>query len=226
MNNIDYIKLMLKKNDIILIDTSSIMDYEGFKKLVCQIESPLIEVNKKITVPKIVWTELIKHLNSFNEEKINRAKQAIEIITEHRNIFILEDDGLYYEKTAKTFADAELLSELMKNKVLFNQLLITNDKKLSQDAFNLNNQESFKGRRIHVCFITSSGNLKTCECSNFSKTNKNLVGRKENIVVRSSLPEKGESNFSKTAINIAAFVTGILIGKNYNRLLTLLKIGL
>ncbi len=226
MNNLDYIKSVLKKNDVILIDTSSAMDYKGFKKLVDQIELPLIENNKNIIVPKVVWMELIRHLNSSNEEKKVKASHAIYIINEHRNIFMLEDDNLDYDKMIKTFADAELLSDLIKNKVMYNQLLITNDKKLSIDAFNLNNQESCKGRKINVCYITNSGNLKTCECVYNKKATLEPAIEEKNLDVKTSLSDKEEALLTKVGLPLIAFIAGLVLGKNHKLILKLVEIGL
>ena len=57
-----------------------------------------------------------------------------------------------------------MLSELTVNKIEYGQLLITNDKKLSRDAYGLNNQESCKGHRIMVCYVNRAGELQMCEC--------------------------------------------------------------
>jgi len=223
MNNLDYAKSVFRKNEVIIIDTSATMDYEGFKKLVDQIELPLIEINKKIIVPKVVWMELMRHLNSNNEEKVVKARNAIGIINEHRNIFLLEDENLDYEKIVKAFADAELLSDLIKNKVMYNQLLITNDKKLSIDAFNLNNQESCKGRRIYVCYISNSGDLQACECVHNYKATLEPTIEKTNLDVKTLLSEKKESKFTKVGLLIFVFIAGVVIGKNHDQII---KFGL
>jgi len=226
MNNLDYAKSIFKKNEVIIIDTSATMDYEGFKKLVDQIELPLIEINKKIFVPKVVWMELMRHLNSNNEEKVVKARNAIGIINEHPNIFLLEDENLDYEKMVKAFADAELLSDLIKNKAMYNQLLITNDKKLSIDAFNLNNQESCKGRRIYVCYISSSGDLQACECTHNNKATQEPTIEKTSIDVNALVSEKKESMFTKVGILIVVFVAGVVIGKNHDQILKHVRLGL
>lgn len=226
MNNLDYAKSILKNNDVIVIDTSSIMDYEGFKKLVEQIELPLLEINKNIIAPKVVWLELMRHLNSDNEDKKIKTRHAIDTIYKHRNIFMLEDENLNYDKMIKAFADAELLSELIKNKVMYNQLLITNDKKLSIDAYNLNNQESCKGRRVNVCYITKNGHLKTCECVHNNKPIKEPVIERTHQNFDTYKSVEKEFKLIKVGLPVVAFITGTLIGKNHKQLLNLLKIGL
>lgn len=214
------------KNDVILIDTSAIMDFEGFKKLVEQIELPLLEINKNIIVPKVVWMELMRHLNSNNEDKKIKARYAIDIIYKHRSIFLLEDEDLDYEKMVKVFADAQLLSDLIKNKVMYNQLLITNDNKLSIDAYNLNNQESCKGRRVNVWYITNSGNLKTCECVHNNKPIIEPVIERANLDFDTSMSVEKEFKLIKVGLPLVAFITGTLIGKNHKQLLKLIKVGL
>ena len=215
-------KKILSVNDVILIDTSAIMDYEGLRKLVDDIELPLMEMKKKIIVPKVVWMELNRHINSTNNDKQAKACHALDIICMHPNIFLIGDDNLDQEEMMRAFADAELLSQLTKNKAQYGQLLITNDKKLSRDAFDLNNLESCMGHRINVCYIANNGFLGECKYARFDKKTEQDEKLIEKVVYISR-PQKNESWLPKVAIPIASLVVGISIGKYSSQIIKFIK---
>lgn len=224
MKNVEYTKSVLMKNDIIIIDTSATMNYERFDKLVTQIGSLITKIDKKIIVPKAVWKELIRHQNSNINEKRIKAERAIDIISLHRNIFLLEDEIMDSNEIVKTFADVELLSTLTKNKIMHKQLLITNDKKLSTDAFKLNLQESCFGRKIEVCYITCSGTLNMCECAHVKKENINSPKVQKRIKMSNhSSNTHGKHRTKKIGVHLATFATGICIGKYHSQLLKFIK---
>ena len=83
---------------------------------------------------------------------------AIELLALNKAIFQVENVPLTAEEIAHTFADAQLLAELTLHRSDYNQLLITNDRKLSCDAYDLNQQQSCKGRKVLVCYITGAVN--------------------------------------------------------------------
>ena len=83
----------------------------------------------------------------------------------NKSVFQVDSAPLTDDEIAHAFADAQLLSELTLHKSDCHQLLITNDRKLSCDAFELNQQQSCKGRRILVCYVNGWGELQCCECA-------------------------------------------------------------
>ncbi len=218
MNNADYTKKLLLENEIIIIDTSAVMDYEELYQLVTRIECLLLEFSKKIVVPRVVWIELMRHINSKKQDKREKALRAVDILCMRPDIFEIESEYFDPKEMLKTFADAELLSELTRKKVQYHQLLITNDKKLSKDAFNLNNQESCHGHQIVVCYLSRAGKLKTCDC--VFKDNEPIVQEtkiKENVkIVHVKDESKKQYLIPGICISVASMATGIAIGK-YNK---------
>lgn len=170
MNNTQYIEKIITSVDRILVDTSTLMT-NGFQQFIFNNKKSLIMGQKKIIIPKAVYTELARHMISDNSEKSSRAMAAAELMSLNKDVFQIENISLSQEDIAHTFADAQLLSELTLHKSDYNQLLITNDKKLSCDAFDLNQQQSCKGRKILVCYINWYGEMQCCECARQSANN-------------------------------------------------------
>lgn len=126
---------------------------------------------KRIIVPKAVYTELARHMGSEDEKKSALAMDAVDLMALNKDIFQVENAPLSEDEIAHAFADAQLLSELTLHRSDYNQLLITNDCKLSCDAFDLNQQQSCKGRRVIVCYINYYGELQCCDCARPSTYN-------------------------------------------------------
>ena len=164
MNNTQYIEKTIASVDRILVDTSTLMT-NGFRQFISNNKQCFISGNKKIIIPKSVYTEIARHIGSDNYEKSERAMDAIELMSLNKEIFQIESVPLTDEEIAHAFADAQLLSELTLHKSNYNQLLITNDRNLSCDAFDLNQQQSYKGRKVFVCYINFLGEMWCCECA-------------------------------------------------------------
>ena len=164
MTNKQYVEKIITSVDRILVDTSTLMTH-GFQQFIGNNKERLISGGKSIIVPKSVYTEIARLLDSEEPEKSAAAMSAVELLALNKNIFQVESAPLTEEEIAHAFADAQLLSELTLHKSDYNQLLITNDRKLSCDAFELNQQQSCKGRRILVCYINWCGELQCCECA-------------------------------------------------------------
>ena len=97
--------------------------------------------------------------------KTSHAARALDLLSNHVDIFEGRDENLREEEALKAFADSELLAELTLNRTACGQLLITNDRRLSEDAYKLNDQTSCRGRKVMVCFINKFGELRKCECT-------------------------------------------------------------
>lgn len=163
MTNSQYIEKMITSVERILVDTSTLMT-RGFQQFIGNNKELLLSGNHKITVPKAVYTELARHMDSSNGNKSSLALAAIELMALNKDIFQVESVPLTDEEIAHAFADAQLLSELTLHRSDCNQLLITNDRKLSCDAYDLNLQQSCKGRKVLVCYINWCGEMQCCEC--------------------------------------------------------------
>lgn len=164
MTNVQYIEKILSSVDRIIVDTSTLMT-RGFQQFIHNNKDRFLVDDKKIIVPKAVYTELVRHLSSTDKEKRECAMGAINLLTHNKSIFCIESAPLSEDEITHAFADAELLSELTLYRQNCNQLLITNDRRLSCDAFDLNQQQSCKGRRILVCYVNWCGELQCCDCA-------------------------------------------------------------
>ena len=159
----DYIRSMVSSNEAIYIDTASLMDVENLELFIENAEWVLLNEHRKIIVPRAVCLELTRHLGSQNPVKKDKAVRVLEMLGSHGDIFEVCDEDIR-EEALKAFADSELLAELTLNRTACGQLLITNDRRLSEDAYKLNDQVSCRGHKVMVCFINRFGELCKCEC--------------------------------------------------------------
>ena len=167
MTNSQYTEKTLASVQRILVDTSTLMT-SGFQRFISNNKELLVTGNQKIIVPKAVYTELARHMGSEDAEKCDRAMAAVDLLALNKDVFQVESVPLSEDEIAHAFADAQLLSELTLHRSAYNQLLITNDRKLSCDAFDLNQQQSCKGRKVLVCYINWCGELQCCDCARLS----------------------------------------------------------
>jgi len=137
MTNSQYTEKTLASVQRILVDTSTLMT-PGFQRFISTSKDLLVTGNQKIIVPKAVYTELARHMGSEDSEKCDRAMAAVDLMALNKDVFQVESAPLSEDEIAHAFADAQLLSELTLHRSEYNQLLITNDRKLSCDAFDLN----------------------------------------------------------------------------------------
>ena len=168
MTNTEYMQKMAIVNDYIYVDTSALMDADWLRLFSEKAEPVFKAAGKCITIPPAVRSELIRHLDSPDFEKKCRAETAIAILAEHKELFQATGGQLDDEEITKAFADMELLATLMLNRRGNRQLLITNDRNLSKDAYDLNDQQSCQGGRISVCYINHYGELQMCDCVTLS----------------------------------------------------------
>lgn len=214
-------EFLMSKNTIYL-DTSAAMHFSGFGMFVQQIENALVSANKKIKVLKVVWLELIRNYNSKNKQKAEAANQAISIISNHRNIFDIEESEIFQYEMEHAFADKVLLSSIMLEKTDSSILLITNDKMLSKDALEINHQSSCRGYKVSTCYITESGSLQP----GFSKKEDNKSDCKfeepENRVVKNE-NEPSEKKWETLVIPMGTLLVGFAIGRYGNQFIKYVK---
>ena len=192
-----------------MLDTSVAMD-NNFEKLVAVLEMPLMESRKKIIVKNAVWAELLRHLDSRDVVKRQRATTAVQIIGMHYNIFDIDDSDVNSEKIIRAFADVEFLADLMLHKSRYSQALLTNDKKLSKDVIKLNEQESCFGKQISVYNLNNSGDIVLYSYEATKERSEKGEDKRTHI--------KEERNERSNIIPIlgsstAALVVGVIIGK-------------
>jgi len=150
---------LLHDNDLIYIDTASLMNPINLHHFLANYEEDFTSSQKMIIVSEAVCQELLRHINSNNEDKADKAIQALNLIRENNNIFSLEQSNFSPEEIQHAFADQELLVRLSMERRFKRQLLITNDRSLSKDAYDLNMFQSCKGKKISICYVNYYGYL-------------------------------------------------------------------
>lgn len=220
----NYLKYLLGTCDDIYIDTSTLMNVEALRRFVESGKEEFLNSDNKIIVTAAVLSELKNHQQyDSNADKRERAIVAFELINTYPDIFKFEKE----EESIKSdyaFADRDFLSRLTLNKSSRRQLLITNDRKLGQDAYRINEQESNKGCRIMICYINFYGGICRCTCTKDEERNLQEVDVKEKTeyiekkcrVVRHDSPiaKKPKANYWKyTCVFAGGLAGGIAIDR-------------
>ena len=177
-------------------------------------------LNKKIIVTREVCLEIVRHLSSKNIEKQEKAKSVILLFKNYSNLFIFEDKDLKQSEVSSAFADSELLSRITKDKSKHSQLLITNDKNLSVDAYKLNKLYSCKGKKIMVCFIDNLGQLNKGKTGFETNLNTLVIEQKtpEEQVEEQNNNQEESKIFQKIIWGGCLLSVGFVIGKISNKL--------
>lgn len=220
MTNREYVEDLLALNEKIYIDTSSLMNDTELGRFLVQYQDIFEALNKKIIVTREVCLEIVRHLSSKNIEKQEKAKSVILLFKNYNNLFIFEDKDLKQSEVSSAFADSELLSRITKDKSKHSQLLITNDKNLSVDAYKLNKLYSCKGKKIMVCFIDNLGQLNKGKTGFETNLNTLVIEQKtleEQFEEQNNNQEKSKI-FQKIILGGCLLSVGFVIGKISNKL--------
>lgn len=220
MTNREYVEDLLALNEKIYIDTSSLMNDTELGRFLVQYQDIFEALNKKIIVTREVCLEIVRHLSSKNIEKQEKAKSVILLFKNYSNLFIFEDKDLKQSEVSSAFADSELLSRITKDKSKHSQLLITNDKNLSVDAYKLNKLYSCKGKKIMVCFIDNLGQLNKGKTGFETNLNILVIEQKtpEEQVEEQNNNQEESKIFQKIIWGGCLLSVGFVIGKISNKL--------
>lgn len=220
MTNREYVEDLLALNEKIYIDTSSLMNDTELGRFLVQYQDIFEALNKKIIVTREVCLEIVRHLSSKNNEKQEKAKSVILLFKNYSNLFIFEDKDLRQSEVSSAFADSELLSRITKDKSKHSQLLITNDKNLSVDAYKLNKLYSCKGKKIMVCFIDNLGQLNKGKTGFETNLNTLVIEQKtpEEQVEEQNNNQEESKIFQKIIWGGCLLSVGFVIGKISNKL--------
>ena len=220
MTNREYVKDLLALNEKIYIDTSSLMNDTELGRFLVQYQDIFEALNKKIIVTREVCLEIVRHLSSKNIEKQEKAKSVILLFKNYSNLFIFEDKDLKQSEVSSAFADSELLSRITKDKSKHSQLLITNDKNLSVDAYKLNKLYSCKGKKIMVCFIDNLGQLNKGKTGFETNLNTLVIEQKtpEDQVEEQNNNQEESKIFQKIILGGCLLSVGFVIGRISNKL--------
>lgn len=210
--NMEYIQKQVNINDLIYIDTCSLLNTNRLENFINNSKEYFIESNKKIRIHNAVLNELAKFRCSSTLSKKEQAEKALDIIGENKDLFIIENgDETCYDQ----FADPKLLETLLKRRRVYKQLLISNDKSLTFDAYGFNNLESFYGNKINVCYLNSEGYLKMCDCVRQNHTDDIPVTEpviQEKIVQKTVTVKEELSPSKKYVIPFITFCAGVAVG--------------
>ena len=220
MTNREYVEDLLALNEKIYIDTSSLMNDTELGRFLVQYQDIFEALNKKIIVTREVCLEIVRHLSSKNIEKQEKAKSVILLFKNYSNLFIFEDKDLKQSEVSSAFADSELLSRITKDKSKHSQLLITNDKNLSVDAYKLNKLYSCKGKKIMVCFIDNLGQLNKGKTGFETNPNTLVIEQKtaEEQVEEQNNNQEESKIFQKIILGGCLLSVGFVIGRISNKL--------
>lgn len=209
MDKTDYLKHQIQTNEIIWIDTCTMMHIHRFELFIKNVRPILLESNKKIQIPDCVMAELAKHQLSPDESKQASATEALSLIKANSDIFKIEhlnNDA----SNGEDFADPKILTVILEKRRNIPQLLISNDHQLTSDAYKFNDLESFYGSKVSVCYIGANGDMNMCDC--VKRKTSNLQSE---IVYKDRLVEKEvikEVTRDKTFTESYGLPLGITVG--------------
>jgi hypothetical protein len=203
------------------------MNVEELELFTNNIQEILMLEGKQIIVPRVVCMELLRHFAGADDRKKKIAVEVFDVLCRHEKIFCVQNTDIGDVDLMKAFADVKLLAELTENKSSCSQLLITNDRKLSRDAYDLNNLESCKGHSIKVCYLNHFGELHRCECvkeaqrQSVSTEPKKVV--KEVVKVETQKEKEPYSWIFRVGVPAAILLMGFTAGKYGDRALKYIK---
>ena len=148
----------LNNFDKVFMDTCSLMEDSFPLFMDCLVKShEYWKDGLKVIVLGECMEELKKHSKSKEGDKFVEAKLAIKILEHNKR------HGKTIEITKPThkdgFADRAIFAKVSDLRIAEKILIITQDKKLTNDIRGLNGLESQKGRNIHVYRIGKNGDL-------------------------------------------------------------------
>ena len=222
-------------SQVVYIDTATLMNVGTMRKFINKYGDEIRRSGRKIRVPLSVQHELSRHLCGNDYQKSAAAMDAKILLGNNSCLFELQGvNRLDKEEINKAFADPELLATLIMNKPKESQTLITNDRKLGENAYDINSWQSCSGYAITVCYIDWNGVLcKNDRCSELSLTHEQHVSSEavmleevdsnteaepkevvvDEIKVEStteSVSQVKKSNVKTVAFSALGFITGVL----------------
>ena len=149
---------LLNNFDKVFMDTCSLMEDSFPQFMDCLVKShEYWKDGLKVIVLGECMEELKKHSKSKDGDKFVEAKLAIKILEHNKR------HGKTIEITKPThkdgFADRAIFAKVTDLRIAEKILIITQDKKLTNDIRGLNGLESQKGTNIHVSRISRNGDL-------------------------------------------------------------------
>lgn len=163
--------------DRILIDTSTLMNFEELNIFLASYGDRIRRSRTQIVIPGSVQIELARHIDSGNKDKAEKSSACLLVLAEYPELIVCDCCDIPEELMYSTHADREILSMLTSGKGQYRQLLITNDNDLALDALALNDQLSCPGKMISVKRINRNGDLKSFKPKKQSSARMTTVNR-------------------------------------------------
>ncbi len=150
---IDLNAILLKHK--VFVDTSSWMFPPSEAFFHGPMEQALRSTGQKLVLPGKVLEEVKKFLNHEDQEKRTRSRTAASILQKYI------DEGLVqvFGSQNDPFTDQTILYVFQQFRVRYQLALITQDKGLATDVYNLNHQRAVSGQPIRVFRVNMHGQL-------------------------------------------------------------------
>ena len=145
------------RDEIILIDTCSLLMHPSAEIYFSQKAPKLIRDGKKIVIPLAVVDELRKLTSRRDDPVLSRnARSTLELIREYKEKGIIAVHG---DDTDGTLADNAFQKVIAMFGQTHNITVITQDYQLGQDLLTMGHSLSVRGRKVNVRKFDDKGNL-------------------------------------------------------------------
>ena len=158
------VRYIFRNIDVVIADTSVVMNTDALEEFIERYEDILRESRTRIIIPASVRKEIARLLGSENPEKMNKAQNCIGVLCRQRDLFAIEGGDLSQADLDTVHADPEIIAMMTIRRKRQRQLLLTNDRNLAADVYGLNNLQSCHGKPISVYYIDHAGYLKESDC--------------------------------------------------------------
>lgn len=139
----------------VFVDTSSWMFQMSESFFEGKMLDALKSSGKKLVVPGKVLEEVKKFLNHEDQEKRQKSRTAATILQKYIN----DGHAQVFGSEKDPFTDQTILYVFQQFRVRYHLALITQDRGLATDVYNLNNQRAVNGNPIRVFRISMQGEL-------------------------------------------------------------------
>ena len=109
MTNLEYVNSIIRSNDMIYIDTSSLMNVMELRKFLESYYQIFVDYNKRIIVTREVCLEIYRHLISKVETKQYKSQKVIEVLKQYKEIFT----NLFYIQSFKNSITLSLVVSII-----------------------------------------------------------------------------------------------------------------
>lgn len=142
---------IIHSNTILIIDTCSLLEY-AFEPFSKRVEPLLQSTGKKLILPVVVVHEIEKNAKKNQRLEIN-SKRALAILVDLKKKSLLDVVG---DECEPKFGDVVFLSNVLKQFLITDVAVITQDNNLTHDLLSFNSLLSVQSRH-HISVYRLSG---------------------------------------------------------------------